>query len=384
MQISNLLRLLNDQHWRFTFGVIAVVATSGYCLAARSVISFWGLVQFGLIEPKICGILSTPTMLVQPPKLVTGRVSFYAVALRKGESNPAASVALNDPTQVFPTASIVKTLVLHQVLRAVDEGRLSLQKKFTTTAENRSIEAYPKGSNGLVDLAKLAIRRSDNTASDIIHLAVGPTAVAQAVKTKGPCTNLLVTTKALWAAQAGLSSSVLGTDLLAGAEQYANASFEDRLKVAAELIAVSKKVTGPNVEAALDKYFHGPIYTPSLELWLQNTTTAQDFTNLLLKTLPGLDLKPSTRNLFRSIMTTGCCISKTSPLPAVYRAAKAGSGWRILTLTGYIEMASGLTLAYTYLNDQSDTLDAEEMEKQIRPVNVWIDQVLLDLIRRAK
>jgi hypothetical protein len=33
----------------------------------------------------------------------------------------------------------------------------------------------------------------------------------------------------------------------------------------------------------------------------------------------------------------------------------------------------------THLNDQSDTLDSEDMEKQIKPVNTWIDQVLLGL-----
>jgi beta-lactamase class A len=81
-------------------------------------------------------------------------------------------------------------------------------------------------------------------------------------------------------------------------------------------------------------------------------------------------------------MRTGCCIAKNSALRSEYRAAKAGSGWRILNLTGYAELSGGITLAYTYLNDQSATLDSEDIEKQIKPVNAWIDQVLLGLLRK--
>jgi beta-lactamase class A len=93
-------------------------------------------------------------------------------------------------------------------------------------------------------------------------------------------------------------------------------------------------------------------------------------------------LQDGTREIFRSIMTKGCCITKNSILQSAYRAAKAGSGWRILNLAGYAELSSGITLTYTYLNDQSETLDSEDIEKQIKPVNAWIDQVLLELLRK--
>jgi beta-lactamase class A len=293
-------------------------------------------------------------------------------------------MSIGDPTELFPTASIFKTLVVHAALQAVDAGKLRLNQPFTTTAENRSIEAYPPGTNSLRALAERAIQRSDNTASDILHQAVGTTALAREVKSKSPCTTVLLTTKALWAAQAGLAPDVLGSDVPAGAQAYAELPFEDRLHVAARLNAAAHKVTGPAIEAALDTYFHGPTYTSDLELWLQNTTTAEAFTDLLATMLPARDLKPTTRALFKTIMGKGCCISKNTTIRSSYRAAKAGSGWRILTLSGYVELPNGLTLAYTFLNDQSDTLDSEEMEQQIRPVNAWIDQVLLEMTKRSK
>ncbi len=318
------------------------------------------------------------------PAIVTGRVAFYATAYRNGVSVPSSELSVGDPTEVFPTASIFKTLVVHAALRAVDAGQLRLNQPFTTTAENRSIEAYPPGTNSLETLAERAIQRSDNTASDILHQALGTTTLARYVKLKSPCTTVLLTTKALWAAQAGLAPDVLGSDVLAGARAYAELPFEDRLTVAARLNTVAHTLTGSTIETALDTYFHGPTYTPDLELWLQNTTTAKGFTDLLANVLPARDLKPTTRTLFRTIMSKGCCIPKNTSLGSRYRAAKAGSGWRILTLSGYAEMPNGLTLAYTFLNDQSDTLDSEDMEKQIRPVNAWIDQVLLEVIRRSK
>ncbi len=335
------------------------------------------------VQPTSCGQdVTAPAPRAVLPEIVTGRIGFYAAAYRKGLR--VSSLALGDPTAVFPTASIFKTLVVQAALRAVDAGTLKLEQPFTTTPANRSIESYPRGTHRLRDLMERAIRDSDNTASDILHLTVGPKALAREIKAKSPCTTVLLTTKAWWTAQAGLASQVLGSDALAGARVYADQPFDRRLETAALLIAAARQVTAPAVEDALDGYFHGPSYTPDLELWLQNTTTAAAYTDLIANALPAIDLKPRTRRIFREIMRHGCCIPKDAPIRAAYRAAKAGSGWRILTLTGYLEMPDGLTLAYTYLNDCSDTLDAEEMEKQIRPMNAWIDRVLLELKTRAR
>jgi beta-lactamase class A len=338
-----------------------------------------------LIPPATCGTAPMATAPKLPlPAIVTGRVAFYATAYQNGVTVPSSELSIGDPTEVFPTASMFKTLVVHAALQAVDASKLKLNQPFITTAENRSIEAYPLGTNSLEALAERAIRQSDNTASDILHQAVGTTALARQVKSKSPCTTVLLTTKALWAAQAGLAADVLGSDVVAGARAYAELPFEDRLPVAARLNAAAHTVAGPAIETALDTYFHGPTYTPELELWLQNTTTAKAFTDLLATVLSTRDLKPTTRSLFRTIMSKGCCVPKNTSLRSRYRAAKAGSGWRILTLSGYAELPNGLTLAYTFLNDQSDTLDSEDMEKQIRPVNAWIDQVLLEVVKRSK
>jgi beta-lactamase class A len=339
-------------------------------------------VPAGNLEPIHCGVapVSQPPALPLP-RVVTGRVTFYAMAFRNGQDVPFVTLALNDPTEVFPTASLFKPFVVRAALQAVDAGKFKLETAFNTTPANRSIESYPKGSNSLLGLAKRAIARSDNTASDILQLAVGPEQLARAVNAKSACTEVLLTTKAWWAAQGGLSKSVLGPDVFLGAREYAARSFEDRLEVAGRLIAASQKVSGPAVEAAIDKYFHGPTYTPELELMLQNTTTAQAFTELFATELRSRDLQDGTRAIFRSIMRTGCCIAKNSALRSEYRAAKAGSGWRILNLAGYAELSGGIALAYTYLNDQSQTLDSEDTEKQIKPVNAWIDQVLLELLR---
>jgi beta-lactamase class A len=344
-------------------------------------VTFTLLVQTRAIEIQAtCGLTpKTSKPFLKLPDLVSGRIAFYAAAYRDGVLIPKSAIAVGDPNSVFPMESMHKTFVVHAAMQAVDAGILRLEQKFKTTPANRSVENYPKGSNSLLELATRAIAKSDNTASDILHIAVGTDSLARKIKTISPCTTILLTSKAYWAAQGGLSSSVLGKDLLPGAQRYAALPFEQRLVIASRLNAADQKVTAPAVERAIDRYFHSPIYTPELELWLQNTTTAQAFTDLLVKVLPTKELKPQTRKAFRKIMESGCCFSKKSPLPSVYRAAKAGSGWRMLMLSGYAEMPNGLSVAYTYLNDQSNDLDAEMMEKQIRPINIWIDQVLRNL-----
>ncbi len=322
---------------------------------------------------------------IAPPKLelpavVTGRFGFYAAAYN-GDAL-LRETALGDVDALFPTASLFKTLVVHAAMRAVDAGSFKLETRLTTTAANQSIERFPSGTNPVRRLALRAIQNSDNTASDILHLAVSPRALALRTRQRSPCTTVLLTTKAWWSAQAGLAKTVLGDDLIGGARRYAGLPFPQRLEVAAQLVENARKVAPQAIEAGLEAYFRGPLYTPDLELWLQNTTTPRAYTGLLLEVMRAQDLQPNTRGVFRQLMSTGCCISKDSPVRSTYRAAKAGSGWRMLTLSGYVETPDGRTLVYTYMNDQSATLDAEDMERQISLVNAWIDAALLSLKRQ--
>jgi beta-lactamase class A len=342
-------------------------------------LSSLGFVGAATPARQTCGAPSSaapPTLAL--PDVVSGRIGFYAAVFQG--STVTREVALGDVSALFPTASMYKTLVVHAAMRAVDAGRLKLGTKLATSPANQSIERFPAGANSVLTLAQRSIQNSDNTASDILHLTVSPRALALEVSARNPCTTVLLTSKAWWAAQAGLLSEVLGTDTATGAQRYASLPFQQRLEVAAQLVQAARGVNVKALEAALDAYFNGATYTPDLELWIQNTTTPQAFTQLLAALMPATDLSPATRTTFRQIMTTGCCIPRPSSLRPTYRAAKAGSGWRVLTLSGYMEFPGGVRVAYTYMNQHSDTRDAEDMERQIRPVNAWIEAVLRPLI----
>lgn len=330
--------------------------------------------------PLECGqkIIGQPVSLPLPA-VVTGRVGFYAARYSDNILIPSSIVTLGDSSSVFPTASAYKTLVVHEALRGVDRGMFKLKQLFETTPANQSIERYPRGFNTLEVLADRTIRLSDNTASDLLHRAVGPAALARYAKSKSSCTNVLLTSKAWWAAQGGLLPQILGDDLYSGAQSYAALEFENRIDLAARLNAAAKTVTAASIEKAIDTYFQGNTYTIDLELMLQNTTTPQAFSNLMAQVMPAKNLQPATRKLFRRIMSTGCCYAKKSLVTSTYRAAKAGSGWRILTLTGYLELSNKESIAYAYFNDESETFESEVIEKQIRAVSLWIDQVILGI-----
>lgn len=316
------------------------------------------------------------------PTGVTGRVSFYASLTKSGVTQRV--ITLGDVDAVFPLASVFKPLVVHGIFRDVDAGKLKLTTRLTTTSANRSIEAYPQGSNEVRELARRAIYLSDNTASDILHLGYGPERLAREVRAASPCTTVLHTTKAWWAAQSSLLPEVVGPEPLPALRQLAFTPFEERLRVAMRLIQASQKVDAPRLEQVLDDYFHGPTYTPELEYYVQNTSTARAFTDLALRTFTGAGLKPATRDVFRTLMQTGCCRPKAPRMKTTYWGAKAGSGWRILTLSGAVELPDGRVMAYTYLNDQSHVTDAEDMERQIRPVVTWIESQLMTLSGSAK
>ena len=312
------------------------------------------------------------------PSVVTGRVAFHAVVETPGKG-VQRSLSLGDVDAVFPLASSFKPLVVRGIFRDVDAGRLKLTTKLATTEANRSIERYPKGSNDVRELARRTIALSDNTASDILHLAYGPDRLAREVRAKWPCTAVLNTTKAWWAAQAGLLGTALGPDTLGALRAAASGPFDERLRTAARLITASQRVPAPVLERTLDDYFHGPAYTSELELYVQPTSTAREFAHLSLQVYSGSGLKAATRAVFRGMMQTGCCRPKTPRLTTTYWGAKAGSGWRILTLSGVVDLPDGRSLAYTYLNDQSAVTDAEDMELQIRPVVTWIETQLITL-----
>ena len=353
-----------------------------WLLAILSVLTFVTLTQASQLSLE-CGqaIIGQPVLLPLPTA-VTGRVGFYAARYHNSIPIPSSIVTLGDSSAVFPTASAYKTLVIHEALRGVDRGTLKLRQLFETTPANQSIERYPRGFNTLEVLADRAIRLSDNTASDLLHRAVGPAALARYAKSKSPCTNVLLTNKAWWAAQGGLLPQVLGDDLYSGAQRYAALGFEDRIGVAARLNAAAKAVTAASIEQAIDAYFHGASFTTDLELMLQNTTTPQAFSDLLAQVMPAKNLQPATAKLFRAIMSTGCCYAKKSLVTSTYRAAKAGSGWRVLTMTGYLELPNKEAIAYAYFNDQSQTFESEDIEQQIRAVSLWIDQAILGIAEK--
>ena len=64
--------------------------------------------------------------------------------------------------------------------------------------------------------------------------------------------------------------------------------------------------TGPEVEAAIDSYFRGSKYSPDIDLALQPVSTAKAYADLLARVLPGRNLKPATKKVFRDALSKGC------------------------------------------------------------------------------
>ena len=164
------------------------------------------------------------------PAVVTGRVAFYIAEYDK-TGRVLQAQSLGDINAVHPTASIYKGLLLEAVMREVDAGRMSLKQTFKTTDANRSIEVYPAGSNTMQVLAERAIRQSDNTAADILHLTYGPEKLARFIQERSPCTQVMLTTKGMWAFQSGLIPQVSG-DVVEGSRAFAALPFAERVKQA--------------------------------------------------------------------------------------------------------------------------------------------------------
>ena len=316
------------------------------------------------------GTLALPT--TARPAGVTGRLGFYAAEYDPVTLAPLRAVSL-DPGGVYPLASAFKTTVLHSLLRGVDDGRFRLSDLQTTTEAARSIESYSRGTNTLLTLAQRMIRRSENTAADLLALRVGLGRIQADLDALGAAqTRVQFTTKAWWSVQAGLVPAVFPKgNLFASAQRFSELPAADRLTVARQVLDTVKGVQAGILEKQLDVYFHGPEYDPDIELFVQNTSTPQEYACLNATLFRG-GLSPASSKVFRTLMATGL---DHSPFPAPqfrYWGGKPGSGWRLLTLTGYAETASGRVLAYAYFNDRSDVQDAGAIERQILTADAWI------------
>jgi beta-lactamase class A len=336
------------------------------------------------------GHLNLGTLVLAPgtrPAGVTGRLGFYAAEYDPVTLQPLRAVAL-DAASVYPLASAFKTVVLHSLLRGIDDGRFKLSDRLTTTEAVRSIEGYSRGSNTLLKLATRMIQGSENTAADLLALRIGLARLQTDLDALGVIqTRVQFTTKAWWSIQAGLVPELFPLGSLFGSTQdFSLLPAPERLKVARQVLETVKGVKAPVLEQKLDDYFHGPEYDPDLELAVQNTSTPQEYSclNAVLfrKGLIDKGLSASSAKTFRKIMATGL---ERRPFPAPefrYWGGKPGSGWRLLTLTGYAETNTGRVVAYAYFNDRSDTQDSADMERQIRGADAWILAQVRELLRR--
>lgn len=342
--------------------------------------------SIGATTSAVCGPAVTAPLPPLPlPTTVSGKVSFYAAVYDPKTAAPVRAYAIGPVNRVMPLASAYKTAVLWATLRDVEAGRLKLSTRLATTEANRSIEFYSKGTNTVQHLLQAAIGDSENTAADVLHRTVGTERIASLVAERSPCTQIMLTNKALWGAQAGLFPELIPSTshdvMLRAAQRYQALPLKERIAFASRLNTQSLQVTGPAVERSLDVYFKGPNYDAALDTALQNTSTAQSYADFLAYLHLKSGLSPQNDKLMRSLLGEGCCRDKAAPFKYTYWGAKAGSGWRLLTLTGAVQLPDGRLIAYAYLNHESNTLDSVDIERQIRPLMSWLGPVLYQLGR---
>ncbi|WP_158263752.1 serine hydrolase [Deinococcus arcticus] len=305
-----------------------------------------------------------------PPAFATGQVGFYMAQLDPKTLAPL-KVVTHQPDRLFPLASTFKQLTLWAALRDVDAGRLNLNTRFAVTSSNRSIEFYRPGNRTLLDLARQMVVSSENTASDIVQLAVGPERLQAAARGFGTCaTRVQTTTKAMWAAQAGLIPEVYGPDTLSWAQTLLSLPETVQAQTAAGAVQASLRLSPERVLTDLEAYFRSPAYSPQLDVALQNRSTPREWASLVAQLHLRGGLTPQSANTFRRFLAEGCCAPKG--VTSRYWGSKAGSGWRLVTLSGLLQLQGGETFAYAYFNHGSDVLDSPEIERQLPQIARYV------------
>ncbi|MFT2722181.1 serine hydrolase, partial [Deinococcus sp. A31D244] len=313
-----------------------------------------------------------PELPYQPPTFASGPVGFYLAQIDPRTGTPLR-VITHDPDSLYPLASTYKQVIAWAAYRDINAGTLTLNTRLSVTEANRSIETYQPGTRTVQNLITRAISNSENTASDVLHLHLTPERVQALADAHGTChTRVNMTTKAWWAAQAGLLPGVYGPHLPTGAQQTFTAPPEQQAATAAQAVTQAQTLNADTLLNALDRYFYSPAYHPQTEVYLQNRSTPREWAALITRQYLDPTLTPTNRSALRRTLAQGCC--RVNDPSVTYWGSKAGSGWRNLTMSGLLTLNTGQTFVYAYFNTGSDLMDTALIERQLPSVAQYILQ----------
>ncbi len=282
-----------------------------------------------------------------------GDLALYVARFDPVSLQPIKALSVNS-SEPFPLASTYKQSVLWSLLAEIDAGKVQWDEKFKVTSANQSLGEYPYDNSSVRTLAERMIKRSDNTATDILHRRIGLDKPQHLADSLGLCnTRLILPTKTWWTAQVGMDPNYFPHyGRLSGAEYFAKAPRAEQLKIAQSVDAHAQSLAPSQLQHLLDQYFEGPDYNPKIDLQTQNASTALELAHLMAFEFMGGGLSANSRQAFEDIMHMGVGkgFLKT---PFVKFGAKSGNAWRILTISGYIETPMGEHIVYVFLNQQS-------------------------------
>ncbi|MFC4636835.1 serine hydrolase [Deinococcus hohokamensis] len=308
-----------------------------------------------------------------PPFYLSGRLGLWVAEIDPVTLRPLRAVGTN-PDSVFPLASTYKQAVLWALLREFDAGRISPTKRFDVTRQNQSLGSYPYDGTNVHELSLRMIRNSDNTATDILHRAVGLAAVQAVADGLGLChTRLILPTRDWWVAQAGLSRTFNGTTRWAGARG------EARLKLATLIDQDAQAYRADYVQRKLDEYFDHR-YAPDDDLRVHNLSTPYELGTLLAHEFLRPGLSPRALKWQREVMASGygrrALRAEKAGRVATF-GGKGGNGWRILTYSGYLRTTDGHHLVYAFMQHGADqTYTLPNTRRAFAWINAGIDAVL--------
>lgn len=283
-----------------------------------------------------------------PPYELSGRLGLWVAEINPATLEVIGAVGTN-PDSVFPLASTYKQAVFWAVLREFDAGRLSPTERLDITPSSQSLGEYPFDGTNIRTLTDRMIRRSDNTATDLLHRRVGLAKVQAVADDLGLCqTRLILPTKDWWVAEAGLSDSYL-----AHPDWWQR---PDRNALAARIDADARGQQVSQLAPQLDHYFE-TVHQPRDDLGSHNLSTPYEFATLLAHEYLRSSLSPRAERWQHEVAALGHGKSslragQLGHIQTFY--GKGGNGWRLLTYTGYFQTKDGHHVVYAFMQHGAD------------------------------
>ena len=311
-----------------------------------------------------------PGALATPPFVedFTGNVGVYVARI---DPNAAGFTVLASdefqPDIAFPLASSFKPVVLYEVLKDIETQALGWKTRIEIPESDHSLDNRIPRRSTVRRLARMMIKKSHNTSTDVLFKQVGLGAPAQTLSSWDLSrTRVVMPTREFWLALSGLVPSVFPVSTLpSDAAAFAASPRTAQIATAEQVRVDGSAVDVDTLDVSLDDFYDFQAYDQETTFDvldnIDNVATPREMVMLYWRLFFDNGLSGVQDKRLRKIMKRGdrAIDKRQIDVPLRYWGGKGGSDLGMGSVAGYGRTRSGNHILYAILASHSTDEEAD-------------------------